>query len=258
MRSLFLLLFFFTFFLSGAVSADSNISDGRLEIEEKLGQMIPLYATFHDEKGNVVILKDIIRRPTIVSLVYLSCSHTCPALLGDLAGVLGKLDLNPSKDYTIITISFDENDTPEVAREKKKNYISAIAKPFPETTWQFLTGDRENIRKFTDAVGFNFRREKNGFAHPVALIVLSPEGKIVRYLYGQNFLPFDLTMALAEASKGKVGLSVQRLYLFCFSYDQPGRRYVYNILKIYGTVMILLIISFFAYLTLTRRKSGEN
>ena len=251
----FLLFFAFTSLLiSGFSSAEGAGTQDNTGIEEKLGQRIPLDASFRNEEGKEVLLKEVMGKPTIVSLVYLSCPHTCPLLLGGLAEVLGRLELKPLKDYSVLTISFDEEDTPDIARDKKKNYLQAINTPFPESAWRFFTGDRENIKKFTDAVGFNFRREESGFAHPVALIILSPDGRIVRYLYGRTFLPFDLTMAITEADKGKIGLS-RGVLLYCFSYDQPGKRYVFNILKVFGTVMIVSLVSFFLYLTVTGRRS---
>jgi len=251
----FLLFFAFTSLLiSGFSSAEGAGTQDNTGIEEKLGQRIPLDASFRNEEGKEVLLKEVMGKPIIVSLVYLKCSHTCPLLLGALAEVLGRLELKPLKDYSVLTISFDEEDTPDIARDKKKNYLQAINTPFPESAWRFFTGDRENIKKFTDAVGFNFRREESGFAHPVGLIILSPDGRIVRYLYGRTFLPFDLSMAITEADKGKIGLS-RGVLLYCFSYDQPGKRYVFNILKVFGTVMIVSLVSFFLYLMVTGRRS---
>ena len=239
--------------LTVAATALGNGAARRMEVEEKLGRQVASDAVFRGEDGVKVTVGELIKRPTVISLVYHRCGHTCPTLLAGLAELLGRVELIPGKDFSLLTVSFDELDTPEVAREKKRNYLAAIGKPFPESEWKFLTGDEENIRKFTDSVGFNFLREKNGFNHPVVLIVLSPDGKIVRYLYGKNFLPFDLTMAVSEASRGKVGLSVQRLLLFCYSYDPPGRSYVFNILRVYGVVMVILVVSLFVYLTVTRR-----
>ena len=257
MRSLMYLTLFLaliSLLTGGIASANETKGKEQIGIEEKLGQRIPLDASFRDETGKEVLLKEVVGKPIIVSLVYLKCTHTCPLLLGALAEVLGRLDLKPLKDYSVLTISFDEEDTPDIARDKKRNYLQAINHPFPESAWRFFTGDRENIKKFTDAVGFNFRREESGFAHPVALIILSPDGRIVRYLYGRTFLPFDLTMAITEADKGKIGLS-RGVLLYCFSYDQPGKRYVFNILKVFGTVTIVVLVSFFLYLTVTGRRS---
>lgn len=254
MRGKVLLIFVVIF--AGLSPLQGNAA-GRIEVEEKLGQSVPLDAVFYDEDGRRVTLREIIKRPTIVSLVYFGCSHNCPILLGGLAEVLPKVEFDPSRDYSLITVSFDDSDTPQAAREKKRNYLGATGKAFPEASWRFLTGDMENIKRFSDAVGFNFRKEKGGFSHPVALIFLSSEGKVVRYLYGRTFLPFDITMALTEALKGNTRLSVQRLRLFCFSYDPPARAYVYNILKVYGTMTLLFVVSFFVYLAVTGRGAGK-
>ena len=245
------------FLLVGSAAAGEAARE-RMGVEEKLGQKVPADVVFRKEDGTSVTMGELIKRPTVISFVYHSCGHTCPALLAGLANLLGRVDLNPGKDFSLLTLSFDENDTPVLAGQRKQNYIAAIGKPFPASEWTFLTGDEKNIRQFTDSVGFNFRKERNGFNHPVVLVVLSPEGKIVRYLYGENFLPFDLTMAVTEAARGKVGLSVQRLLLFCYSYAPPGRTYVFNILRVYGIVMILFIVSLFVYLAVVRKKPDRG
>jgi protein SCO1/2 len=135
-----------------------------------------------------------------------------------------------------------------------------IERPFPEDAWRFLTGDKENIRKLTDAVGFHFRREREDFLHPVSLILLSPDGKITRYIYGTDFLPFDLKMALLEASEGRVGPTVGKVLRFCFSYDPKGRKYVFNTLKVTGIVTLLFALSFIAFLVFKgkRRQTEEE
>ncbi len=207
-------------------------------IDEKLGEQVTLDLRFHDEYGKEVALRELIDKPTILSLVYHSCKDICPRIQSGVAGVIGKMNMIPGKDYKVITLSFDENDKPPLALEKKKNYIKAIGEPFPEEAWRFLTGTPESIRALTDAVGFRFKREGDGFEHPAALIVLSPDGKIVRYLYGLTYLPLDVTMAITEASKGRVGPTIRRVLLFCYSYDPQGRTYVFNILKVTGTVIV--------------------
>ena len=231
---------------------------GKIEIDEKLGMQAPLTATFRDEYGNQVRLADLTKRPTVIALVYLSCTHSCPILLSGLAEVLGKLDAVPGRDYSVLTISFDDRDTPEIARDKKRNYLKIIGRPFPEETWKFLTGDHETIRQFSDAVGFSYRREIEGFSHPIALIVLAPGGKIVRYIYGASFLPFDLSMAIAEASKGEVGLTTRRLLLICYSYDPLKKTYVFNILRIAGAGMVLAFAAFIFFLFKSGRKRQKT
>ena len=132
--------------------------------------------------------------------------------------------------------------------------MKAIGKPFPSEAWKFLTGNEANIRKFTDSIGFKFQRDgEHDFSHPVTLVVVAPGGKIVRYLEGVTFLPFEVTMALAEAQQGRVG-TTRRVLMYCFSYDPLKKSYVFNILKVTGTVMVLFVGSFLFYLLKTTKK----
>jgi protein SCO1/2 len=230
-----------------------------IALVEKLGTVIPGDISLRDENGRSVNLKTFIDKPTIIAPVYLHCSHECPLLLTSLAGTLGKLELvQPGKDYRVITLSFDESEGPEIAREKKPNYITAIRKPFPENEWKFLTGDNVNIRKFTDAVGFTFQRDGEDFSHPITLIVLAPGGKVVRYLEGMTFLPFQVTMAVTEAAQGKVGSPAGRVLTYCFSYDPLKKSYAFNILKVVGTVMIVTLVAFFIFLIVTNPRKKKQ
>jgi len=235
-----------------AAAHETTAAKANIALDEKLGAVLPADITLHDENGKPVNLKAFMDKPTIIAPVYLHCSHTCPLLLTGLATALGKLELvQPGRDYRVITLSFDDTEGPEIAREKKPNYIAAVRKPFPESEWKFLTGNKANILKFTDAVGFTFQRDGEDFSHPIALIVLAPGGKVVRYLEGVTFLPFQVTMAITEAAQGKVGSPTGRVLTYCFSYDPLKKSYVFNILKVVGTVIILTLVSFFIYLMVT-------
>ncbi|MGE5174495.1 MAG: SCO family protein [Betaproteobacteria bacterium] len=238
---------------------ETTASRADVALEEKLGQYIAADAAFVDENGRHVVLKNVIDKPTIVAPVYLGCMHECPLLLTGLAQVLGKIDLaKPGRDYQVISLSFDENDTPQIARDKKANYIKAVGTPFPEDAWKFLTGDKANIRKFTDSIGFKFQRDsEHDFSHPVTLVVIAPGGKIVRYIEGVTFLPFEVTMALTEASQGRVGSTTRKVLMYCFSYDPLKKSYVFNILKVTATVMVLFVGSFLAWLLITGKRKEQ-
>lgn len=239
---------------------ETTATRAEIALDEKLGQYVPPDATFVDEQGKRINLKNSIDKPTIIAPVYLSCMHECPMLLSGLARVLGQLELvTPGKDYQVFALSFDDKDTPAIALDKKKNYMKAINKPFPNDGWKFLTGDAANIKKFTDSIGFTFQRDgEHDFSHPITLVVIAPGGKIVRYIEGVSFLPFEVTMALTEASEGRVGSTMRKALLYCFSYDPLKKSYVFNILKITATVMVLFVGSFLAYLLLsTKKKQGE-
>lgn len=218
-------------------------------IEEQLGGYVPLDLTFVDSDGREVSLKELIDRPTIVSFVYYSCTDVCPLLLTGVSEVLRKLDAVPGEEYRALAVSFDELDTPADAAKNKRDYLKAIEKPYPPEAWRFLTGDRANIKKFTNAAGFRFQRKEDVFHHSVTLVILSGEGKIIRYLYGKTFLPFDLKMALAEASEGRPGPTIAKFLQYCFTYDPKGKKYVFNILKVFGTTMIVFLIGLAIFLT---------
>ena len=227
-------------------------------VDEKLGQTIPLDITFRDEQNQPVSLKALFTKPVILSLVYYTCPSVCPRIMSGTAQVLARMGADSRGDYSVLTVSFDETDKPVVAAQRKKNYLKAINQPFPEEDWRFLTGDAESIRRLTEAVGFQFQRRGDAFEHPSLLIVLSPQGKITRYLYGVTYLPFDVKMALAEASEGRVGPTISRVLLFCFSYDPEGRTYVFNILKVTGLVTLILAGSFLGVLLLKRKSDSTS
>ena len=257
MRRLLLLLFLLVA-ADPAPAHETTATSANISLDEKLGVVIPADISLKDENGRPVNLRSLVDRPTIIAPVYLHCSHVCPLLLTNLAETLGKLDLvQPGKDFRVVALSFDEQEGPEVAREKKPNYIAAVSRPFPTDAWPFLTGDNANIRKFTDTVGFTFQRDGEDFSHPVVVIILAPGGKVVRYLYGTTFLPFELTMAIIEAAQGRTGAPAGRVLNYCFSYDPLKKSYVFNILKVVGTVMILTVVSFFLYLVVTTKKRGS-
>ncbi len=235
-------------------------SSGDIGVNERIGQSIPLDAVFYDEQGNMTTLKELVNRPVVLSLVYYSCDRICPQLLGATAAITGALKYVPGKDYSLITISFDPEDTPKTARDAKRNYINFLGPSFPEGAWRFLTGTSDNINRVLNAAGFTIRKEDiHGFSHPAALVVLSPKGKIVRYVYPVSdinfslphplaFQPFDLTLAIADAAKEKTGFSVQRALAYCFPHMPKGQETFFNILKISGAVIVFFVLAFFIYL----------
>lgn len=232
------------------VVGEQPVQNYEIGIDEKLGKYIPIDLFFYDENGKRTDLKQLIDRPTIISLVYFHCPSICHPLLSGLAEVLERLKLEPGKDYSVLTISFDDKDTPIGSFQNKNNYIKTLKNPFPEDAWRFLTGDKSNIIKLTDSVGFKFKKEEDGFfSHTAVLIVISPQGKIVRYLYGVTFLPFDLQMAITESVSERVGSTAKKILLYCFSYNPKGKRYTFNILKVSGTLILFFVLLFFIYLT---------
>ncbi len=238
---------------------------GHLHAQEELGVYEHLDDTisddliFTDELFNQVNLKDIIDKPTIISLVYYECPGICSPLLNGLAEALEKTDITMGKDYQVFTISFNQVEKPPLALKKKKTYAKLLTHGDTDNGWHFFTGDSANIYRLLNEVGFKVKKEGTEFIHPGTLIVLSPKGKITRYLYGSAyFLPFDIKMAVAEAAQGRSGPTITKMLNYCFSYDPAGKKYVFNVTKISGTIILLIALIFLASLSLKSRKSKKT
>lgn len=238
-----------------------NASEGEKQevgIDEKTGGMIPMDLSFLDETGKPVVLKDLITKPTILTLVYYRCPGICSPLLNGVTDMVDKLDMEMGKDYNILTVSFDPREDYIMAKGKKTNYMNNLKKKIPESSWHFLTGDTLAIAQLTDAVGFRYKRAGEDYVHGAVITVLSPDGKITRYLYGVDFLPLDVKLALTEASEGKTGPAINKLLKFCYSYDPEGRKYVINITRIAGSITLLALFGFALVLTLKKKKHNKS
>jgi protein SCO1/2 len=262
------------FFYSAAVEAHEDNDEANVGLVEKTGQKVPLDLTFFDEDGRTVTLRELMTKPTILTLVYYSCSDICPQMLQALASALGEIKLEPGRDYKVVTISFDKDDTPAAAKEKKGNYIKASGITFPADAWKFLTGREENIERLTKAVGFSYRKEPGitrvesgsrkearGFIHPTVLIFLATNGRIIRYIdYGQShygtlsrasFLSTDLTTAINDAAKGKVRVWSLNPIRLCFPGITREQELFYTVLSIVGALTLMGLVGFFIYLKKT-------
>jgi protein SCO1/2 len=238
-------------------------SDKKIEIgiDEQLGQHIPLDLTFKDEAGKDVILKDLFTKPTLLAFVYYRCPGICSPLMTSITDVINRSDLVPVKDYNIITLSMDETEKPELASDKKRNFMKLINEDFPEPAWRFLTGDSASIHKLSDAAGFYFKREGKDFIHSGTLIFINNDGKICRYLFpgytdkgGFRILPFDFKMAIIETSKGHIIPTVASMLQYCFSYDPEGKTYVLNFTRIFGAGILVLAAAFLIFVTKKQKK----
>lgn len=238
---------------TGEQSADSVVT-----VDERLGAKIPQNLVFRDENGQRVRLADLVTTPTIILPVYYSCSNVCYNLQWGLAQILPQIKGVAGSDYRVISISFDEKETPELAAKFKRVYLTSMHTPFPEGGWRFLTGDAANIRQFTEAVGYRFQRRGVDFIHPVASMILSPDGTIVRYLYGTTFLPKDLALALIEARSGTSGTTIRKMMEYCFTFDSGRNTYVFNLLRVSATVVIICTAGFLAFLIVTGRKRKQR
>jgi len=251
MKKILLVIVLFVGLLNAADSTQKKIEIG---IDEKIGQTIPLNLEFFDEKGYQIALKDIIKKPAILNFVYFRCPGICNPILTELTTIVNHLDMTMGKDYQIVTVSFDETEKPDLADAKRTNYLTLLNNQIPAESWKFLTGDSATIHQLTDAAGFKFRREGDQFLHAGAIIAISPEGKIARYLYGTQYLPFDVKMAITEASENRTGPTITRLLAYCYSYNPEGRKYVFDVTRVSGAVILFFAVVFGIYISVKPKK----
>ncbi len=225
-------------------------------INEKIGGQIPMELTFVGEEGDIVTLKSLVQKPTILSLVYYKCPGICSPLLDGMVEVLDRVGLEPETDFSVLTISIDPSEGPELAKGKKRNYLHSMQRQFPSAGWRFLTGSRENIEALTSAVGFVYKKEGREFRHPASLILLCPDGTISRYMYGTTYLPLDLELAIRKANKGETSSTIAKVLQYCFTDDPKGRIQAYKVLSMGGAFITGMGLCLLTAM-LIRRKNGN-
>lgn len=200
-----------------------------VEITERLGEKVPLDATFTGSDGKPVRLADVAGKgkPVVVALVYYNCPMLCGLVLSGMARGMRESGLELGKDYQAVAISFDPRESSKLAAERQRGYTQSLGRPEAAAAWPFLTGEEPEIQKVTRALGFRYAYDEKTkqYAHAAAIFVLAPDGKISRYLYGVEFPGRDLRLALVEAGEGRVGTSLDKILLTCFRYDAQSRRY---------------------------------
>lgn len=235
-------------------------------IEEKTGTYLDLNLTFKDENGETVTLANYIKGghvPVIISPVYYSCPGLCNYHLNGLTDGLRLMDWSVGDKFRVLAVSFDPKETPDLALKKKASYMKVYDRPGTENGWSFLTGDEAAIQKLTAALGFKFKwnAEANEWAHASAAIVITPDGKISRYLPGIMFDPKDVKLAVNEASNGKVGTFVDQLVLYCFQYNPHQSKYTlyaFNIMKLGGALMVLVLALWLLPIWVRSRRAGAK
>jgi len=229
-----------------------------VRLNEQIGVMLPLDLEFYDESGQIVTLRQLINGPVIIAPVYFRCPNVCNFLQTDLARVLPDVRLEPGKQFTVLSISFDDTEDAELARASKKMYFKSMRDKFPEHAWRFLTGNNENIYRLTNTAGYYFQKTEGQILHPVVIFVVNSKGQIVRYLHGTHFLPKDITLALVEAAEGRLGTTIQKMVKFCFSYDPEKKTYVFNLLRVSGSAVLGTAAIFLAFLLFGGKKKKRR
>jgi protein SCO1 len=242
------------FLISITTYTQTSLFNQQMQIgfEEKQGQYADLSTKLVNESGDTVLLREVINKPTILNLVYFQCPGTCSPLMWGISKFVDQVDLLLGKDYDVITISFDPTERIDLGIKKKASYLSTMKKQESAEHWHFFVSDSINIAKLTKSVGFNYEKLNNQYVHPTGLIALGSDGKIVRYLRGIDFLPFDIKITMIEAAEGKIGPSINRLLAVCYSYDDKGNQFVFNVTRVSAIVIMFFVVLIFLVLALSR------
>lgn len=231
------------------------VDDVEIGVVEHLDEFLPDSILLINEDGQEVWLKDVIDKPTVLNFVYYRCPGICSPLMEAIAGVIDKSDLVIGKDYQVLTISFDPRETIDLGVRKKENYLNLMTKKEEASGgWHFFVSDSASIIRATEAVGFKYKKTGNDFLHAASVMVISPEGKIVRYLNGMYYMPFEWKMAIIEASQGKSGPTLNRVLRYCYAYDPVGQTYVMNFTKVGGIIIMFFAVMFLLVLLFKPKK----
>lgn len=231
--------------------------------DQKLGATLPLDLLFKDETGRTVRLGDYFgRKPVVLSLVYYECPMLCTLSLNGLAGALEVLSFVPGQEFEVLTVSFDPHEGPVLAAAKKKAYMTRYKRPQADEGWHFLTGTKESTEALTRAVGFRYVWDEatKQWAHPAGILVVTPEGRISHYLFGVEYSPKDLRLAVIDSAGGKLGTAVDQILLYCYQYDPHSGRYSASILNLVrlGAVVTLLGLGGFILGSALRRPGART
>jgi len=237
-------------------------------IEEKLGDQIPLDTQFFDTDGRLRPLSDFFQdgKPVVLQLAYFRCPQLCGDVSDGAIKMMKDVGLKPGIDFEMITLSFDPDEPFQLANQHKRQVMATVDNPRQmDSGWHFLTGKEKNIKKITEAVGFNYKWNERAqqYAHAAALIVLTPDGKVSRYLYGVRYQPQTVRLSIVEvAGRGDIGTTTDRFLMFCFQYDPDTGAYTataFTIMRLAGAVMVVVVGStLFMLFAFERRRSRAH
>ena len=228
-------------------------------VTEKIGQRIPLTAVFTDTQGRTAPLSTHMQagKPVLFNFVYFNCPMLCHLILEGLQQSLEQMDANALSKMHVVSVSFDPQDTHAHAAKFEQRYRETID---PALEWSFLVGDADAIQAVTDAAGFYYRYEdsSNEYAHGSVLVAVSADGQIQRYIYGIEYNPFDLKMALLETDSNQSKSLVDNFLLFCYNYDSSTNSYVIQaqqIMKLAAGFVAIVLIGLIVYLGFSNRRT---
>ncbi|MGD0462439.1 MAG: SCO family protein [Tepidisphaeraceae bacterium] len=216
-------------------------------VDEHLNAQLPLDLQFFDDKAQHVRLGELLHpnRPVLLQLGYLECPMLCDTVSRALVDSSKKIGLDIGKDFDFVFVSIDPTDSADLAGLKKDSYVMEYDKPGSASGFHVLVGRQPEIEQIARVVGFRYQPARNGqFAHPAVAMVITPDGRISRYLYGVTFPEQTLRLSLVEASQGKIGTSLDQILLICLHWDPDQGKYSWaamNLMRMGGILTMIAL-----------------
>lgn len=232
----------------GETLTDSSIPE--VGIEQRLGAQVPVDMPLYDEAGNEVHLSDYFEagKPIVLALVYYECPMLCGETLNGMLELFDKADADIGDDYTVVNISFDPGETPELATTKKTRFIEAYGRDDAAAEgWHFLTAPEASSKAIAEAIGYGYEYQAGtgDYAHASAIVVLTPEGKVSKYFFGVVFPEEEFASVLQEASGGAIGSAIKQAFLRCYVYNNTTGQYSLSVMYLvrFGGVLTVLALA---------------
>ena len=233
---------------------------GRVGIDQRIGEHIPLDLPFTDETGKAVKLGDYFgKRPVILALVYYECPMLCTQVLNGLVSALGVMNFEPGREFEVVAVSFNPKEGPGLASQKKAAYMERYKRPHTANGWHFLTGTEASIRELTKAVGFRYEFDDKiqQFAHGAAIQLLTPKGTLARYFYGIEYSARDIRFGVIEAADERVGSVIDDVLLLCYHYDPTTGTYGATVLGLVRIGGVATVVGFLGFLIVSLRRERK-
>lgn len=245
----------------GDAASDKPGLLGRIGIDQRLNEQVPLDLAFVDENGRDVKLRDYFgKRPVLLAMVYYECPMLCTQVLNGVTGALKVLNFDVGREFDVVAVSINPREGPGLASAKKQAYVERYGRPHTADGWHFLTGREENIRALANAVGFRYEYDESikQYAHGAGVELLTPKGVIARYFYGIEYSPRDIRLGIVEASEERIGSPIDSVLLLCYHYDPATGKYGATAITMVRIGAVLTMIGFGVFLFTALRRERAS
>ena len=248
------------------INKKPKISEG-IGVDDRIGQFVSGDQSFNDHNNNHVKFGHFFDgdQPVMLSFNYSNCPKLCSVQLQNMTSCLREVDFEVGKDFQLVSVSIDPNEQTSRARDTREKFMGQYNRPDSESGWNFLTGDRDQIESLTSQTGFRYKYvpSQKLYSHPPVFILLSPKGRIVRYIHGLDYDPVTMRRALIESAEGKIGSPINQLAygLGCFVFDETTGKYTMqamSIMRIGGLLTAgILLLALVPYWFFSNRNKGD-